>query len=149
VVCLERNYACVFAGTYSTYYWQASSWYVIIADPMGLPEHQRPHFDYYRYLADLFTRYPFNILKPTEQYASSTLCLSNDQDLFLFLVPRSNDTFHVVLPQHVKGLMAVTWFNPLTGEYIDVGTVAPRHWHPFQPPWSGQIAVLILESAKK
>jgi len=148
VVCLERNYVCVFAGTYSTYYWQATSWYVVIADPMGLPAHQRPRFDYYRHLVDLFARYPFAELKPTEQYASSTMCLSNDEDAFLFLVPRSNDAFHVILPQHVQTSMAMTWFNPLTGEYVDAGTVELRHWHPFQSPWSSQIAVLILESAE-
>jgi len=33
VVCLERSYTCIFAGTYTTYYWQNSSWYEVVYEP--------------------------------------------------------------------------------------------------------------------
>ena len=35
-VCLRRNYLCLFAGVYTTYYWQGASWNVIIHNPFEL-----------------------------------------------------------------------------------------------------------------
>ena len=44
VVCLERNYQCIFAGSYSTYYWQGCSWDIVIHDISQLPEKVRPRW---------------------------------------------------------------------------------------------------------
>ena len=149
-VCLERNYACVFAGTYSTYYWQATSWNVIIADPLGLPEAERPKFAYYRHLADLFTKYDFAALSPVRR-SSSGLCLTNGDDLYLYLVPKENYAIHVALPELADNTTSggktvrATWFDPFTGtsQVQDEGPM--QHWREFRSPWAGQMAVLILE----
>ena len=144
-VCLIRNYECVFAGSYSTYYWQDSSWNVVIPDPMGLPAAQRPHFDTYRHLATLFTRYDFADLVAGGSYASSGFTLSNERDLFMFWLPAENYALHVVLPAGAPRVLNVTWFNPFTGELQDVGAMTVRTWHEFSSPWSGRPAVLILD----
>jgi hypothetical protein len=145
-VCLRRNYECIFAGTYSTYYWQCTSWSVVITDPMGLPEDQRPHFEYYKHLVELFERYEFTSLKPVSGHASSTHCLSNGEDQYLFLCPPENFAFHVHdIQQDVK----ITWFNPLTGEYLDMGEETIGEWQEFRSPWDEQMAILVLDSVKK
>ena len=143
-ICLERNYECVFAGTYSTYYWQATSWNVIIPDPLGLPEAQRPKFAYYRYLMDLFTKYEFATLSPVQR-SSSGHCLTNGRDLFMYLIPKENYAIHVTLPELAGKTMRATWFDPFTGTYLAQDESSTRHWREFKSPWAGQMVVLILE----
>ncbi|MEM0925396.1 MAG: DUF5060 domain-containing protein, partial [Planctomycetota bacterium] len=84
--CLDRTYQCLFAGTYSTYYWQNSSWYNVIIDPFKLPEESQPHFRYYKYLMAFFSEFDFNTLRPSQQTFSPPL-LSNGSDTYLFYLP--------------------------------------------------------------
>ncbi len=145
-VCLERNYQCIFAGTYSTYYWQCTSWNVIIPDPMSLPGSKQPKFEYYRHLNTLFSRYDFSSFKPQEQYSSSCYCLSHLNDIFLYFIPEKNYGTHVTVPEEVNKQMYVVWFNPLTGEFLEKGSVSLKKWHEFRSPWIEQMSILILQS---
>jgi hypothetical protein len=147
VTCLERNYEIVFAGVYSTYYWQATSWYVVVPDPMGLPADERPHFEYYRHLASLFDRYDFSSLEPADGLSSSGYALTNGKDLFLFYVPGANHSFSATLEGRASRGRA-SWFNPLTGETQDMGEMELRPWHGFTSPWQGSPSVLILEDTE-
>jgi len=145
-ICLERNYQCLFAGTYSTYYWQCTSWNVIIPDPMSLPDSLQPKFEYYRHLNTLFSRYDFSTLEPSQDYSSSCYGLSNLKDLFIYFIPEKNYATHVTLPEGVEGQMHVSWFNPLTGEFLEKGAVSLEKWHEFKSPWIEQMSILILKS---
>ncbi len=145
--CLERNYACLFAGVYSTYYWQCTSWNVIIPDPMVLPQRQRPNFGYYRHMAGLFARYDFSQLFPLQTGHSSGLVLTNGSDTTLFVIPKENYAIHLSMADSLEGRAKVTWFNPYTGEYVVVGIVEAQPWHEFISPWVGQMAVLIIEKS--
>jgi hypothetical protein len=143
--CLERNYASCFAGVYSTYYWQCTSWNVIIPDPMALTERQRPKFTYYHHLVDFFKRYDYSQLVPQQTQHSSGLELTNGSDTYLFVIPKENYAIHLGLPDSLGKQAMVTWFNPYTGEYVVVGITESQPWHEFISPWVGQMAVLILE----
>ncbi len=143
--CLERNYQCLFAGVYSTYYWQNSSWNVIIHDPMKLSDNEKPKLEYYRYLVNFFTKYSFSSLKPLNNACSSGYCLSDRKDLYLFLVPAQNDAFHVNVANLIDRQMEATWFNPITGEYLEDGHIQMRNWHSFKSPWERQMVLLVLE----
>lgn len=157
--CLIRNYQCVFAGVYSCYYWQNTSWNVVIYDPMN-PGHlfTKPRFDYYKHLQGLFTRYDFNTLSPakpklttnsligTDNFASSGYPLTNGKDLYLFLIPAENYQCNVVLPKGDEGLLEVTWFNPFTGEYNDSGITPWTSWAGFKSPWKNTWSILIIQS---
>jgi hypothetical protein len=147
VTCLERNYETVFAGVYSTYYWQATSWYVVIPDPMGLPLDQRPHFEYYRHLASLFDRFDYSTLEPHRDLSSSGYSLTNGKDLYLFYVPGVNHALSTTFGGRLSGAR-VSWFNALTGETRDLGDMELRPWHGFTSPWPGTPSVLILEDAR-
>jgi len=149
VTCLERNYQCAFAGTYSTYYWQNTSWYTVIPDPMGLPEQQRPKFEYYRHFVDLFDKYDFSRLKPSAGNSSSGYCLSNSRDLFLYFVPKDNFAIHVILPKTAEHNLNITWFNPLSGEFLEKDRMKIGGWHEFKCPWPGQMAILVLDGEKE
>ncbi len=145
VTCLARNYEIIFAGCYSTYYWQGTSWNVVIPDPFNLPQNQQPHFEYYQHIRTLFNRYNFAQLEPTPGRSSSGLCLSDNHDLFLYYIPAENYAIHVTLPSQVDSPMNATWFRPLTGEFVEQGVSEIRNWHEFKSPWQGEMAVLVLE----
>ena len=149
ITCLARNYEIIFAGCYSTYYWQGSAWNVIIPDPFHLPKAQQPRFDYYRNIRTLFDKYDFSTLKPVPGRQSSGLCLSDEQNVYIYYLPANNYATHISPPKHVKGSMKITWFNPLTGVFKDGGSEELGNWHEFKSPWLGQIAVLVLEAGKK
>ena len=147
VICLERNYDCIFAGTYSTYYWQATSWNVLIPEAMELPESERPRFEYYHNIRKLFDQYDYTALKPTQEYASSGLCLTDNDSILLFLIRRDNYAIHVHLPDQFPEEMNVTWFNPLTGEFLKKGRQKVAGWQEFRSPWEGQFAIVVLEKS--
>ena len=156
-VCLERNYACVFAGVYSCYYWQNTSWDIVIYDIMNpsqtLP---RPRFDFYQHLQTLFSRYSFNNLEPykpklttnsrpgNDNLATSGYPLTDDKGLYLYFVPAANYQVNVVIPKPASGKIAASWFNIFTGETIDETTSEWYMFKSYQSPWKGQSAVLIV-----
>ncbi len=119
-VCLDRTYRCVFAGVYSTYYWQNAAWHEVITRPFDLPTDQQPHFHYYKHLVSLFEMYDFNKLSP-HVMDQSTYCLTDHDALWLFYMPaalnRVAGEAEVLVGKKVKW----TLFDPLTGEFFDQG----------------------------
>jgi len=160
-VCLERNYACVFAGVYSSYYWQNTSWDIVIYDVMNPKQTlAKPRFDYYKHMQTLFSRYNFNTLeayKPklttngrlgNDNLSSSGYPLTDNKGMYLYFVPAANDQISVVIPKPASGKIAASWFNIFTGETKEE---APADWYIFrsyQSPWKGQSAVLILDASR-
>lgn len=120
ITCLERNYECVFAGSYSTYYWQNTSWHEVIYNPETLPEENKPAFEYYKNMVKLFEDYEFNSLQPF-QSIHTTYCLTDHKKYFLFLLTPNM----LSLNGHVKELeghkFKVKEYDPLTGVYWDSG----------------------------
>lgn len=117
VGCLMRNYECVFAGTYSTYYWQNSSWYEIIYNLSSLPQEQQPHLGWYKILAHLLEQYCFEKLQPT-QYASAPHALVNPENLLLFYVPEYMDVLSGEVPILNGKTVRVKWFDPFTEKFM-------------------------------
>ncbi len=117
VACLARNYECIFAGTYSSYYRQNTSWYNVIYDPFSLPADKQPGFYNYKHLATLFQNYDFNTLQPT-QYTFTTYCLTDNNRVYMFCIPEDMIALHGKLPDvHGKEVTA-KWLNPLTGKIV-------------------------------
>jgi hypothetical protein len=159
--CLIRNYQCVFAGVYSTYYWQNTSWNVVVYDPMDSRYNlKKPRFDYYRHLQELFTRYDYNSLYPAkpklttnsirgmDNLSSSGYPLTNGEGLYLYLVPAENFQVNAIVPEPDNGMIKATWFNPFTGVYTDGGTSKWGRWPGFKNPWENQYSILIVEIDK-
>lgn len=147
VTCLERNYQCVFAGTYSTYYWQNTSWYNVVTDPMGLPENQRPRFQYYKYLANLFEAYDFNALKPFQD-GFAPQALTDGDGLYLYLLPGNRKGIYGELPAMQGKNVSVKWFDPLNGEFYEGETRKMEgRWLGFERDGriSGSMAIAIIE----
>ena len=156
--CLIRTYENIFAGLYSSYYWQDAAWNIVVHDAFDQKNgFERPNYVYYKYMQDLFTRYDFSTLLAAKQklttnsrigadnLSSSAYPLSDGQGLYLYLIPAENHQINTILPKEGSGQIKVTWFNPFTGEYQDGGMVQYSNWAPFQSPWKNKLTVLILE----
>ncbi len=146
IVCLERSYTCIFAGTYTSYYWQNSAWYEVIYEPFSLPKQQQPKFEYYKILMDFFAHYDYSELIP-KQYVYSPYCLTNEQDKFIFLVPSGMYALQGGVPapaNHQR--ISIQWFNPLTGAYSEERTLVLSSWMNFIKPehLGNSFAVAIL-----
>lgn len=145
-VCLERAYQCVFAGTYPTHYWQGSSWNAIIADVASLPADQRPKLEYYRYLSELVKRYDLGHLQVGSKRSGSGFCLDNGKNLFVYYVPKENDSFGLTLGQVDCDFLIGTWFNPFTGEYSQPIRKKKTKWPSFGKPTGDGFSILIVEA---
>ncbi|GEC72509.1 protein of unknown function [Flavobacterium flevense] len=115
--CIRRNYMCLFAGVYSTYYWQGASWNVVIYNPFEQPiDCIKPKFEYYKHLKKIFTDFDFTKLKPTPGKNGSGYCLTNDNGITLLYVNKEN---YGINAWHLKpefGERTTQWFNVITGE---------------------------------
>lgn len=133
--CLRRNYECIFAGGYSTYYWQGTSWNVIIYNPFEQTEgFQKPKFRYYKNLQDFFDSVDFNLYKPSPSRNSGGYSLTSDQGNTLIYVPKENYKVGAPWMRKEKGTYTLQWINTLTGERTMPQTVKNEG---FRSPWSG------------
>lgn len=118
--CLRRNYMCLFAGVYSTYYWQGASWNVLIYNPFEQPEDfSKPKFEYFKHLTKLFTKFDFSTMKPMPWKNTSSYNLTDKNETILLYVPKENFGSNVWYLQPKHGKRTVQWFNTLTGEFTE------------------------------
>ena len=141
---LERAYHIVFAGAYPTHYWQDTSWNVVIHDIENLPEFDRPKLDYYRHLAGFAEKYDLTQLEPTLGKANSGFCMSNNKDLFVYLVPKENDLIIPRPPRDGYSRMAISWFDPFTGKYSSETVLKMEQWNRIRVPEPGRLRVMIM-----
>ncbi|AYB31669.1 DUF4038 domain-containing protein [Chryseolinea soli] len=161
-VCLERTYACVFAGVYGSYYWQNTSWDIVIHDIMNPNQtaFRKPRFDYYKHLQQLFSTYEFAKLSPHkpklttnskegfDNLAFSGYALTDNKALYLYYVPKDNYSIWTNIPKPPSGEVTSSWFNIFTGETTPEVKAKSGGFGMYQSPWKGQSAVLILKAGQ-
>ena len=132
--CLKRNYLCLFAGTYTTYYWQAAAWTAIIHNPFEQPENfVKPHFEYFKYMRKLFDKVNFEQLEPVTKYNARAYNLTDyNNGVILLYVPKEvyNDDVRDQLEEEFDFSEATKqWFNTLTGEFTDEEKVEYKNYY--------------------
>ncbi|MBD3393857.1 MAG: DUF4038 domain-containing protein [Chitinivibrionales bacterium] len=147
--CLERNYECIFAGAYSTYYWQCSSWNIVIGEVSSLDPKVRPHWEYFKYMQEYFADIPYHELMPAREGVMSGLLLAKeDHSLYLLFKPTGSHAFHFTPSPDVKTYDA-EWFNPVTGERQAAGTFERIHFREMECPWGEHMALLAIRCYKE
>ena len=143
--CVERNYKCAFAGTYTSYYWQGSAWNVVIYDPFAEDVTIQPKFEYYGYLRAFLDKINFEKLEPNNRYCSSGYCLANEEDgAFVYYMPKDNSAMAIKgLPKAEK--LQIQWFNPLTGEYKEPYELDYKGWLVLNPAFEGIDNAIIVK----
>ncbi|PSL05632.1 DUF5060 domain-containing protein [Cecembia rubra] len=160
--CLERTYECIFAGVYGSYYWQNSAWNIVIWD--ALDENKgfdAPRYDYYKHLAALFGKFNFNEFKPSvpklttndkggyDNLATNGFGLYDEKGNYLMLIPKETERTNVIIPKPESGKIKVSWMNPFTGEFFDMGVREWTGWMEMISPWQYEMSVLIIENQKQ
>lgn len=145
VTCLKRNYLCAFAGVYSTYYWQGSSWNIVCYDVDSLPRGKRPRFEFFRFMQRFFSEHPFHRLKPVPvgTLTSNGFVLHSDDGVLLVLKPEDSYRFHL-RNQDKAGPLCISWFNPLTGVESESEEVPSGDFVSLYSPWDGQFSIAII-----
>ena len=155
-VCLRRNYLCLFAGTYTTYYWQGAAWNAIIHNPFEQPENYiPPHFEYFQYMRKLFDQVNFEKFEPVTKYNERSYNLTNYEDgMILQYFPKEvhQDDIRQQLDKEFNWEHATQqWFNTLTGEFTEEITLEFPNLYNFWDgrPWRHEAdAVLIVRNLK-
>lgn len=146
--CLRRSYQSLFAGTYATHYWQGCSWNVIIYDYFNLDseKHYIPDFEYYKHLTTFFQKYNYNEFVPLPNRNNSGYCMTNNQGIFLYYLPKESYTFKSIEIKDNLENMRYRWFNTRTGEYTDYIKMRDDRWFlPESPFYMEDDAIFILE----
>lgn len=122
--CLRRNYLCLFAGGYTTYYWQGASWNIVIHNPFEQPDDFiKPRFDYFAHMRMLFDSVNFHHCRPEFRSNSRGYNLTNKKDgIILLYCPKENH--YVSAKAQLKrdfdySDATYQWFNTLTGEFTE------------------------------
>ncbi len=136
--CLRRNYECLFAGTYTTYYWQGCSWNVLIDDyDTSSKVSYRPRMEYFKHMSDLFTKYPFHTFKPDPANSNSGFCMANGEGTYLIYMPKESYKTSMGKIMKLAKKLSFQWFNVHTGEYraatvcdqMNIFANEPHPWH--------------------
>ncbi len=146
--CLRRNYECLFAGVYSTYYWQGCSWNVMIYDFDELSDNSyKPKMHYYKNMYDFFTKYPYHNLRPVPEYNNSGYVMTDDNGTYLIYLPKESYKCATGKIMSQANKLSFQWYNVQTGEYSDVTTASAMDIFSNPPaPWHMESdAILIVE----
>lgn len=148
-VIIRRNWMTVFAGVYSTHYWQANAWNVIIYNPYEQQdEADHPKFEYFLHMANLFERFNFAEFTPAPGKNGSGFNLVNGQETHLIYVSKDNYQMSrgnwYLYPKEGTNQRSFQWFNTLTGETTKAKPIVKGQL--FISPWRGKAdAILISE----
>ena len=154
--CLRRNYLCLFAGVYTTYYWQAAAWSAVIHNPFEQPEGVlKPRFDYFKNMRTLFDRVHFENFEPIIKYnARSYVLLNRKEGVVMQYMPKevhSDDIKRLLTNEFNYEKATWQWFNTITGEFTDEVALEFKHKYGFWDarPWRNAAdSVLIIRNLK-
>ena len=154
--CLRRNYMCLFAGGYTTYYWQGASWNALIHNPFEQPEDfQKPKFEYFKHMKSLFNTVNFENFKPLSRYNTAGYNLTNKKDgVVLLYAPKENNwvgAAKVIKDKFNHEKATKQWFNTITGEFTkeEKYIKKPLEFWDWRP-WKNEAdAILIIRNLEK
>ncbi|WP_343328531.1 DUF5060 domain-containing protein [Polaribacter staleyi] len=146
-ICLRRNYMCLFAGVYSTYYWQGASWNAIIYNPFEQSaDFIKPKFEYFKHMKKLFSLFDFSKMKPTPWKNGSAYNLTDENETVLLYIHKENYGIDAAFLRKQSKDRTMQWFNTLTGEFSPILPVAKNG--KFISPWQGDADSIIISRLK-
>lgn len=146
--CLRRNYMCLFAGVYTTYYWQGTSWNAMIYNPFEQPKGvYKPKFEYFKHMNQLFRNIDFSQLEPMPHRNAGTYNLSTkDLSTVLLYIPKECHSMRSWIFRKDVKQRTFEWFNTLTGETQTYdGPVEGQYYN----PWQGTADAILISKLKK
>ena len=126
----RRAWEIYLAGGYGAYYYTYTAWDVL--RPGDVP----PGYAYFRRLRDFFDTTAFWRLEPSDELVSAGYCLAERGREYVAFLNRA-EPFTLKL-EGLPAPLKARWYQPLTGEWRDAGTLAAGSAQ-LQPPieWKG------------
>ncbi|WP_448248948.1 apiosidase-like domain-containing protein [Thalassotalea agariperforans] len=144
-VALRRNYMSLFAGVYNTYYWQGTSWNVVIHNPFEQDESfTKPKFHYFSIMKQLMDKYPFSEFTPNPNQNSSGYNLTDHKTgTVLLYIPKENYSIALGFLTKNGDKYRYQWLNTLTGEIKEKGIIKDQFSF-YQSPWREQADTILI-----
>ncbi len=139
IVCLERNYICMFLGLYTVYYWQNTSWNIVVWDMESLSERNRPKLHYYKYMAEYMERIKFDKLRVCEDFKMRKFVLEDDE--FYYIMKPTGMKYITFWKLNAPIGSEIEWFRPLENEYVTTILTEFDRTYGVPSPWDNEIAV--------
>ncbi len=140
VICLERNYICMFVGLYTVYYWQNSSWNIVVWDMDSLADDFKPKLEYYKNMANFMKDIKFETLKPSDMFNKRKLALEDDKYMYIL---KPTGMSHLTLWKMNPEIGSdVLWFNPVTNEYISQEMNEYDRTYGYPSPWGEDLSIV-------
>ena len=144
-VALRRNYMSLFSGVYNTYYWQGTSWNVVIHNPFEQDESfTKPKFHYFAIMKQLMDKYPFSEFTPNPNQNSSGYNLTDHKTgTVLLYIPKENYSIALGFLTKNGDKYRYQWLNTLTGEIKEKGIIKDQFSF-YQSPWREQADTILI-----
>ncbi len=138
-VCLERNYICMFLGLYTVYYWQNTSWNIVIWDMDKLSESARPKLNYYKYMAEYMEKINYHNLEVSPNYKMRKFVLEDDEYYYIL---KPSGMSHITFWKLDAPIGSeIEWFRPLTNEYACTTLTEFDRTYAVKSPWAEELSV--------
>lgn len=145
--CLRRNYMCLFAGVFTTYYWQGASWNAVIYNPYDQPtDFIKPKFEYFKHMQSLFTKFDFSKMKPTYWKNGSGYNLTDNNETVLVYLNKENFGIDAWFLKVNGETRTIQWFNTITGEFTLEKDITDSG--KFISPWSNKYDSILISRLK-
>ncbi|NJL73607.1 MAG: hypothetical protein HC888_19850 [Candidatus Competibacteraceae bacterium] len=123
------------SGVSNTYYYTYAAWDII------RHEDNPPGYRFMRNFSDFFSKTRFWLLKSNDTLVSTGRCLENPGEEYIVYQAVSTP-FELTAPRLPKSYKAV-WFQPLSGEYADAGSLLPGTNQMKPPTEWGKVPVVL------
>lgn len=81
-----------------------------------------------------------------DKKSNAGFSLHNNEDLYVYYVPKECDFIGLRLPKELQGrMMSGTWFNPFDGSYSEPEKKEVVRWPAFEVPDGEGFRILILK----
>lgn len=134
----RRMWVIYMAGGYATYYYSLTAWDVISHEIIP------PGYSYCKHLYNFFARTRYWEMEPRDDLVNKGHCLAKEGEEYIVYLPKADAVTLEV--QGAARQLTAEWYNPRSGQQVEIGGEMGDGSHEFQPPddFGGGDAVLYL-----
>jgi hypothetical protein len=122
----RRMWIIYMAGGYAVYYYNPTAWDVISHDVIP------PGYSYCKHLYSFFTDTRYWEMEPRDDLVDKGYCLAKEGEEYIVYLPEADAVMLNV--QETASQLSARWYNPRSGQRIEVDGEIKDGTHKFKPP---------------
>ncbi|MFI3238370.1 MAG: DUF4038 domain-containing protein [Lachnospiraceae bacterium] len=147
-MCFLRNMICTFMGIYTVYYWQNTSWNIVVWDMESLNPEFRPKLEYYQNLRKYMEYMHFEKAVVADKFGRSKLCMDDGENYYVFKPTGMSHVHAGATGANVEG-NELEWYNPIKDEYISCKVEEHDVVYGIPCPWRDEMAILKMKKREQ